>query len=278
MRAMFVYELTPLRPVIQSREEGGRGWQRETVAIDAAYNQERLIIHLDLPTDCDPPYKTVIYFPGGNALYQPEFSRNFLWEPWDAIPKSGRALISPIYSGTFERGGGKSGRTEKKSSVQWFYERLNDLRRSIDYLETRPDLDTENIAFLGVCWGGAIGPVLAAYEERIKALVLVSGCIRMPVSDPKPKGLVQPLVTIPVLMLNGKYDYVFPLKTHQKPLFDLLGTPPEHKRHVIYDCGHLPLPRAPMLKEIFAWLDKYQGPVERNGKANPHDQIVKTDH
>jgi len=30
---------------------------------------------------------------------------------------------------------------------------------------------------------------------------------------------------------------------------------------VIYKTGHLPLPRAPMMKEIFAWLDKYQGPV-----------------
>jgi len=92
--------------------------------------------------------------------------------------------------------------------------------------------------------------------------ILVSGGISIPTARPKPKGLVQPLVTTPVLMLNGKYDYAFPVKTHQKPLFDLISTPTEHKKHVIYDTGHLPLPRAPMMKEIFDWLEKYQGPVE----------------
>ena len=45
-----------------------------------------------------------------------------------------------------------------------------------------------------------------------------------------------------------------------------MGTPPEHKKHAIYNCGHLPLPRAPMMKEFFAWLEKYQAPVECGGK------------
>ena len=50
-------------------------------------------------------------------------------------------------------------------------------------------------------------------------------------------------------------------------MLDLIGTPPEHKRHVIFEAGHLPLPRAEMLKEILAWLDKYQGPVNGAGNA-----------
>jgi pimeloyl-ACP methyl ester carboxylesterase len=70
-------------------------------------------------------------------------------------------------------------------------------------------------------------------------------------------------ITIPVLMINGRYDYTFPLETHQKPMFDLLGTPPEHKRHVVYEAGHWPFPRAEFIRENLAWLDKYLGPVER---------------
>jgi len=266
MKAMYEYERTPFRPIIESKKKGGKGWRRETVTIDAAYNSERLIIHLDLPTSCAPPYKTVIYYPGGSALLQPTFSRSFLWEPWDLLPKNGRAFICPIYSGTYERGGDDPDKWRKKNGAQWRFEWLNDLRRTIDYLETREDIDTKNIVFMGVSWGSFMCPMLSPFEERIKGLILVSGCIYTPGMRPKPKGLEQPHVTIPVLMLNGKYDYAWPVKTHQKPLFDLLGTPPEHKKHVIYESGHLPLPRAPMMKEIFAFLDKYQGPVNCDEK------------
>ena len=270
LKGMFTYKPTPLNPVVESRKKEGRGWIRETVSIDAAYNKERLIIHLDLPERCKPPYKTLVYFPGGNSFHQTKFSRNFLWEPWDLLPENGRVLVSPIYAGTFERGGGDLGRFVKKSFFQRFYEYLNDLRRTIDYLETRNDIDGKSIVYIGACSGALLGPVFSPYEDRIRGLILVSGGISNPVAHPKPKGLVQPFVTVPVLMLNGKYDYAFPLKTHQKPLFDLIATPPEHKKHVIYDCGHLPLPRAPMMKEIFDWLDKYQGPVDCGGTAKTY--------
>ena len=163
----------------------------------------------------------------------------------------------------------------KKSRKQLFSEWLNDLRRTIDYLETREDIDGKNIVFLGLSWGSFMGPMLSPFEERIKGLILVSGCIYTPGNSPKPKGLLQPHVTIPVLMLNGKYDFAWPVKTHQKPLFDLLGTTPDHKKHVIYETGHLPLPRAAMMKEIFTWLDKYQGPVNCEGNTKTTDPVVK---
>lgn len=197
-----------------------------------------------------------------------------MWEPWDVLPKNGRALIIPIYTSCFERGGGKPVPT-KKTLIQRWFDRLNDLRKTIDYLETRTDIDIRDLAFLGVCWGGIEGPKIAPYETRIKSLILVSGAIYLPTAWPKPDALVEPLTTIPVLMLNGKYDYVFPVETHQKPLFDLLGTAPKHKKHVVYDCGHLPLPRAPMLKEIFAWLDKYQGPVDCKAESTAENASDK---
>ena len=274
---MYRYKKTPLLPVVESRKPGGKGWIRETVSIDTAYNKERLTIHLDLPASCKPPYKAVIYFPGGNAFYQPEFSRVFLIEPWDAIPKNGRALITPIYSCTYERLGGRRDLYLKKGLIQTFSEWVKDLGRTIDYLETRKDIDTHNLAYLGVSGGAELGPMFAPFEERIRSLILVSGCLKCEVTRPKPKGLFQTLVTIPVLMLNGKFDYLWPVKTHQKPLFDLIGTPPEHKKHVIYETGHLPLARAPMLKEIFDWLNKYQGPVDCIGESKADNGVEKAD-
>jgi len=98
-------------------------------------------------------------------------------------------------------------------------------------------------------------------------MILVAGGIDMPINWPKSMGLAEPHVTVPTLMLSGKYDFIYPVETHQKPLFYLIGTPPEDKKHVIFEAGHLPLPRAPMLKEIMAWLDKYQGPVNSKRKG-----------
>ena len=53
----------------------------------------------------------------------------------------------------------------------------------------------------------------------------------------------------------------FPSTTSQLPLFELLGTPPDDKRHVLLDSGHGSPPRAEVLRETLGWFDKYLGPV-----------------
>ena len=69
-------------------------------------------------------------------------------------------------------------------------------------------------------------------------------------------------IEIPVLMLNGRYDFFFPLDTSQEPMYRLLGTPEEHKRHVVAEGGH-DVPRALLIRETLDWLDTYLGAVER---------------
>jgi hypothetical protein len=49
-------------------------------------------------------------------------------------------------------------------------------------------------------------------------------------------------------MLSGRYDFFFPVDASQKPMFDLLGTPEKHKRHVLFDTGH-GIPRLEMIRE-----------------------------
>ena len=67
---------------------------------------------------------------------------------------------------------------------------------------------------------------------------------------------------VPVLFLSGRYDDVFPLETSAQPYFDWLGTPAQHKRHVIYETQHF-VPRAEQIKETLNWLDRYFGAVAR---------------
>lgn len=50
-----------------------------------------------------------------------------------------------------------------------------DLRRAIDLLIARPDVDPDRIAYLGVSAGGATGGLLAGVEDRLQAYVLIVG-------------------------------------------------------------------------------------------------------
>jgi hypothetical protein len=61
-------------------------------------------------------------------------------------------------------------------------------------------------------------------------------------------------------MINGRYDSAHPYETSTKPMFDLLGTPDEHKELKLYETDHIP-PRVEFIREILAWLDRYLGPV-----------------
>ena len=140
---------------------------------------------------------------------------------------------------------------------------VQDLGRTIDYLETRDDMDTTRLALLGSSWGGGTGPIMAAVEERIKVMVLLNGGFFTQYSQPEVDQVTfAPQVTIPVLMLNGRYDHVFAVEESQIPMLQLFGTAEEDKRHVLFDSGHN-VPRNEMIKEVLDWLDRYLGPVEQ---------------
>jgi hypothetical protein len=62
-------------------------------------------------------------------------------------------------------------------------------------------------------------------------------------------------------MLNGKYDLNVRYETRVKPMFDLLGTPPDKKELKLYETDHF-IPREELIKETQAWLDLHLGPVE----------------
>jgi len=52
-------------------------------------------------------------------------------------------------------------------------------------------------------------------------------------------------------MLNGKYDTILPPETSSKPMFELLGTPAEHKQWKLYETDHIP-PMNETIKETLA--------------------------
>jgi eukaryotic-like serine/threonine-protein kinase len=69
-----------------------------------------------------------------------------------------------------------------------------------------------------------------------------------------------PRAKMPVLMLNGRFDFYLPEDTTQIPMFQLLGAPESQKRRVVYDTGHN-IPRPELIRESLDWLDKHLGAV-----------------
>jgi len=262
-KSIYSYDKTPLRAVIESVQQAD-DWKEEKITFDAAYGSERVIAYLFLPRRASPPFQTVVHFTGASALYDRSSANlaSYL-EDFDFIVKSGRAVMFPVYKGTFERWDNYSEWRKNQSAwrdhvIDW----SKDLGRTIDYLETRSDIDHNKLAYEGTSWGAAMGAQLPAVEPRLKALVLISPGFYLRKRLPEADQLnFAPRVKAPVLMLNGRFDFIFPVNSSQEPMFRFLGTPKEDKRRVVYDTGH-DIPRYEMIKETLNWLDRYLGPVK----------------
>jgi hypothetical protein len=107
-KEQFSYDKTDLKARVESSEESSGGWTREKVSFDAAYGSERVIAHLFLPKNASPPYQTVIYFPGSVSEWErssQDIESYFEFPMFlSFIVKNGRAVLYPVYKGTFERG------------------------------------------------------------------------------------------------------------------------------------------------------------------------------
>ena len=262
-KSLYSYDKTPLHAAVESVEET-EDWKREKITFAAAYGNERVIAYLFLPKKSQPPFQTVVRFPGSEAIDIRSSTNLPEMDMFDFVIKSGRAVLFPVYKGTFERGDDlKSDYPNITSSwrdhiITW----SKDLGRSIDYLETRPEIDRNKLAYQGLSWGGAMGSVLPALEDRIKVCVLIVPGFNLQRSLPEVDELnLAPRVKVPVLMLNGRFDFFYPVETSQEPMFRLLGTPKQHKRRVVYETGHN-IPRNELIKETLDWLDRYLGPVK----------------
>ena len=111
--------------------------------------------------------------------------------------------------------------------------------------------------------GAAAGGAIVGYDARIKTAIFWSGgfaASAFPENAVNNATIVRS-TTVPVLMLNGRHDFVFPYEPHQRAYFDLLGSPPEHKRHVVWDSGHFGFPIGEFVRENLDWLERYLGPV-----------------
>ena len=122
--------------------------------------------------------------------------------------------------------------------VNW----VTDLRRGLDYLETRTDMDRDRIAFVAQSSGARTG-ITARGGRAALSIRLLPWRRRGPAQATWVKGTspidFAPHIQGPTMLLQGRHDEAIRLKTSAEPLFALLQEP---KRLVLYDGGHMAPP------------------------------------
>ena len=246
---------------LEQRETIPTGSVRERVRVDAGYGDQQLTVYVFLPPEGTPPYQALLYFPALSAFQSGASSNTFY--PADHVVKSGRALVMPVFKGSFERWDsvmGLTGEEYRRALRVRLAEWRQDAGRTLDYLATRGDIDMSKVGYYGRSLGASMPLALLALEPRFRVAVLHAGgfTYRPLPAEVDPVNYVSH-VRVPTLLLSGRHDYLLPLETSQKPFFTLLGTAPGDKKHVIYEAGHDSLPRTQLARESLAWLDRYLG-------------------
>jgi dienelactone hydrolase len=260
LQSFYSYDRAELKANRESVDEGSPYWKVERITFDAAYDHQRLAVWLYVPRNAKPPYQTVIYAAAGHARMVSSIDDKEISQ-FGFLIKSGRAVLVPAFQGTFDRRltAPKGPNGERDLLIQ----QQKDLRRSVDYLETRADVARDRLGFYGISSGSQIGLLGLSQEPRVRAAVLAEGGLGSHRKFPEVDAInFVSRVRLPVLMLNGRNDFIFPVDTVQLPMFHLLGTPEADKRYVQFDRGHAN-PSQLYIKEALDWFDRYLGAPEK---------------
>jgi len=262
--AQFDYDATPLDARLEATSEAKYGTV-EHVSFEGV-GRGRIHGYLYLPHDAQPPYQPVILFPGSDAS-------NFMPDPGpddvmpEFFPAAGRAVFFPVLWDMYSRvDPDREARGTWPSETRGYVDRMriwvSEFRRSLDYLESRDDIDTDRIGYFGTSWGGRMAAIIPAVEPRLKAVIAISGGLASGRALPEVDQInYVTRVTTPILMLNGQVDPIEPYHSAQVPMYRMLGTDETSKRHISYPGAGHRVPRNEMIRESLDWLDQVLGPV-----------------
>jgi dienelactone hydrolase len=265
-KRQFAYTPSPVDARKEGTDTASPDWTQETVTIDTGYG-ERMLVRLYVPKNGQGPKQAVVFVPGlGPFLGRSPSAGSPILGAVDFFIKSGRILVVPVMKGSYERFDGFLSLTGDRY-LQTFRQRMREWRQEmgqvLDYLATRGDVQADRVAYTGLSFGASVFLPVLAMEPRFKAAVLVLAGLSYRDMLPEVDAVnFVPRITIPVLMLEGRYDHLFPVELSQQPLLALLGSPADQKRQVLFDAGHGPLPRGQVIHESLTWLDRFLGPPD----------------
>jgi formylglycine-generating enzyme required for sulfatase activity/tRNA A-37 threonylcarbamoyl transferase component Bud32 len=260
IRKRYEYAKTPLRARIVQTVDAP-GWTRETIAYDVAGTT--VTAYLYLPKGFRRPLEVIHFAPAGDV---DDGFRTLPASMETQLPpfiRGGRAAFAVVLEGYVGRPrppGSEQPDTRSADYVDFVVKRTTELRRGLDYIETRKDLDSSRIAFMGPSAGSFTGLVVTALEDRYRSILFIGTGIRPRwVSDADAANRINfiPRIRGPKLMLHGRYDENVALESEAMPLFRML---PEPKRLELFEGGHGPEPDI-AIRKVTEWLDETLGPV-----------------
>jgi cephalosporin-C deacetylase-like acetyl esterase len=265
-RRFYAYDPLPLNPTVVSTDTTPRDWIVQMVSFRAAYGGERVTARVYVPKRGAPPFQAVVFLPGAQAFAVRASDRETDTDFFGDLVRNGRIVIAPTLKGAWERWTPEFSVQTPKDSTLWrdyVVEWEKDVSRTVDYLQTRGDVNRDRIGYFGVSRGAAMAPISLALDPRLKTaeLAIPGFYLAHPAPEVDVLNFV-PRVKQPVLMLSGRYDAIFPEQHSQVPFFDLLGTPAALKRRVVYDSGHN-IPATELIRETLDWFDRHLGQVAR---------------
>lgn len=160
----------PLNPVIKPLDTASTG-VRYLLTYSSIHNQQVPAI-LALPKQGKPPYPVVLVMhgAGGNK------DSSYIKASAEMLNGIGCAALSidALYCGDRKRPGfsGDIFLPNSFTARDAWVQTVVDLRRAIDYLQTRPDIDKRRIGYLGFSMGAMLGAVLGGVDARVRALCL----------------------------------------------------------------------------------------------------------
>ncbi len=143
-----------------------------------------------------------------------------------------------------------------------------DLRRAVDFIQTRKDLDAERIGYFGISLGGIIGTVFCGVEPRVKVpvITLAGGGMHLmfgmdALSDDtkdylsmiEPNNFVEKIAPRPLLMINAENDDIVP-PMMSKLMFKKANEP---KDIIWYPSKHHDIPIDKVYPDGIRWFQKY---------------------
>jgi hypothetical protein len=149
--AHYPYEKTPLNAKVLSTEET-ESWRREAIAFDG-FAGERAAAFLYLPKSASPPYQVIHFLGGGSWWYGVPVTKVVEDGASRIAPyiRDGRAVFLVVLKGF----AGREPVGRCANMPPGFHARREvvrswavDMQRSIDYLESRSDIDARRIAFM----------------------------------------------------------------------------------------------------------------------------------
>jgi formylglycine-generating enzyme required for sulfatase activity len=257
----YTYEKTPLDARVEQTMETAE-WTRQRITFNGA-NGARAIAYLYLPKHARRPLQLIQYLPAGDVNSGFRSLPAAIEDRMTPFIRAGRAVFGVVLDGYIERLRPANFVFPSLESVEFtemVVNRVIDLRRGLDYLETRNDVDMTRIAAVAPSAGSTLGLILGALETRYRTLIFIGA--GLPASYRSIAAAANPInfaphIRVPKLILQGRYDEDTPLRTATEPLLKLLKEP---KRLTLFDGGHVPSIEV-VMSATSGWLDEHLGRV-----------------